>query len=102
MSIRRCHCHRKPVQGFPVNRVLRCIDPVRGDFDSAIELFPAASYQYVIYGMGFRPNFSDQSYLYKEQQQAKRIIQRNQQMTQQMLKTLPSHRDYIERWLASA
>ncbi len=76
--------------------------PVRGDFDSAIELFPAASYQYVIYGMGFRPNFSDQSYLYKEETQAKRIIERNRQLTQQMLQNLPSHRDYIERWLASA
>lgn len=76
--------------------------PVRSDFDSAVELFPAASYQYVIYGMGFKPNFGDQDYLYNERQQAERIIQRNEQLTQQMLRSLPSHREYIERWLANA
>lgn len=74
--------------------------PLKSDFDSAVELFPAASYQYVIYGMGFKPDFSQQQYLYREQQQAQRLIQRNAQMTEQLLQTLPSHRAYIERWLA--
>ena len=76
--------------------------PISADFDSAIELFPAASYQYVLYGMGFRPDFSQQAYLYKEQRQAERIIQQNQQITQQMLRTLPSHREYINKWLAAS
>ena len=79
----------------------RCRGPVRNDFDSAIELFPAASYQYVIYGMGFKPDFEQQAYLYREGSQAERIIQRNRQLTQQMLKSLPPHREYINRWLAS-
>ena len=73
--------------------------PIKSDFDSAVELFPAASYQYVAYGMGFRPEFDRQSYLYREKSQAERIIQRNQQLTQQMLQSLPPHREYIERWL---
>lgn len=76
--------------------------PTSHDFDSAIELFPAASYQYVLYGMGFKPDFSKQSHLYRQQQQAELIIKRNQQLTQQMLQTLPPHRDYIEKWLATA
>lgn len=76
--------------------------PIRSDFDSAIELFPAASYQYVLYGMGFKPDFSKQSYLYRERDQAQRIMQRNQQLTQQMTQTLPPHRQYIEQWLASS
>ncbi|MEL7448520.1 MAG: tryptophan halogenase family protein [Pseudomonadota bacterium] len=80
----------------------RCRGPVRSDFDSAIELFPAASYQYVIYGMGFKPEFESQAYLYGQQQQAQSIIQRNQQLTQQMLRTLPPHREYIQRWLAAS
>jgi len=75
--------------------------PVSSDFDSAIELFPAASYQYVLYGMGFKPDFSRQSYLYSESDQAKQILNRNQKLTQQMLQTLPTHRDYIDRWLAN-
>ncbi len=79
-----------------------CRGPISADFDSAIELFPAASYQYVLYGMGFKPDFSKQAYLYKEQLQARRIIQQNQQLTQQMLRSLPPHREYIEQWLASA
>jgi flavin-dependent dehydrogenase len=75
--------------------------PTQADFDSAIELFPAASYQYVLYGMGFKPDFSLHKHLYRQQQQADVIMQRNQQITQQMLQTLPSHRDYIEQWLAA-
>lgn len=74
--------------------------PLKSDFDSAVELFPAASYQYVIYGMGFRPDFNKQHYLYREHQQASRLMQRNEQMTAQLLQSLPSHRGYIERWLA--
>lgn len=75
--------------------------PINSDFDAAIELFPAASYQYVLYGMGFKPDFSRQSYLYKHKEQAEKIIGRNQQLTQQMLQTLPPHREYIDRWLSS-
>lgn len=79
-----------------------CRGPISADFDSAIELFPAASYQYVLYGMGFKPDFSKQAYLYQEKAQAQRIIQQNQQLTQQMLRTLPPHRQYIEQWLTNA
>ncbi|MEM1144449.1 MAG: tryptophan halogenase family protein [Pseudomonadota bacterium] len=76
--------------------------PITADFDSAIELFPAASYQYVLYGMGFQPEFEQQAYLYQEQQQADVIMQRNKQLTAQLLKSLPSHRSYIERWLEAS
>lgn len=76
--------------------------PISSDFDSAIELFPAASYQYVMYGMGFKPDFKRQAYLYKEQQKATRIIQQNQTITEQMLRTLPPHRQYIQQWLANS
>lgn len=79
-----------------------CRGPISADFDAAIELFPAASYQYVMYGMGFKPDFNQQAYLYQEKTQADRIIQQNRQLTEQMLRTLPPHREYIEQWLASA
>lgn len=75
--------------------------PTRSDFDSAIELFPAASYQYVLYGMEFKPQFGSQRHLYREQQRADSIMQQNRQLTEQMLRSLPPHRDYIERWLES-
>jgi tryptophan halogenase len=74
--------------------------PVTQDFNSAIELFPAASYQYVLYGMEFRPDFDSQRYLYQQHQQAETVLQSNQNLTQQLLKTLPKHRDFLEQWLA--
>ena len=82
--------------------IWRTRGPIRGDFDSAIELFPAASYQYVIYGMGFAPDFSSQGYLYSEREQAGRILHRNKQLTQQLLQRLPPHRQYIENWLRAS
>jgi len=36
-------------------RIWRHQPPSRTDFDAADEVFPAASYQYVLYGMGFPP-----------------------------------------------
>lgn len=74
--------------------------PSTQDFNSAIELFPAASYQYVIYGMGFRPEFSKTQNVFAQSDQAHKIIARNQQFTEQMLRTLPKHRDMIQQWLA--
>ncbi|MEP3891617.1 MAG: tryptophan halogenase family protein [Hellea sp.] len=73
--------------------------PIKSDFDGVAELFPAASYQYVLYGMGYKPDYSRQSYLYNQQNNADRIREKNQLMTQQLLQTLPPHRDFIEHWL---
>ncbi len=75
--------------------------PIPNGFDSAIELFPAASYQYVVCRVGFKLDLEQQAYVYRDREQALRIVQRNQQPTQQMLQSLPPHREYIERWLAS-
>jgi tryptophan halogenase len=51
--------------------------------------------------MGFKPDFTQRSYLYQQKAQAQQIIERNTQLTQQMLQTLPPHREYIENWLAT-
>lgn len=72
------------------------------DFNSAYELFPAASYQYVLYGMGFSPDFESQEYLYQSIDEAKSLLRRTETLTSQFLHNLPAHRDYIERWLATA
>jgi tryptophan halogenase len=73
--------------------------PTSKDFNGPNELFPAASYQYVLYGMGFSPDYSQHAHLYQQQAQATQILNRNVQLTQQMLNTLPPHRDFIEQWL---
>ncbi len=76
--------------------------PIKSDFDGTAELFPAASYQYVLYGMGYTPDYSRQSYLYSQASQAERLRQKNQLMTRQLLQNLPPHRQYIDHWLATA
>lgn len=73
--------------------------PQIADFSAAIELFPAASYQYVLYGMGFSPDFSLQSHFYRDQALADKVMSQNKLITQQKLSSLPNHRDYISQWL---
>lgn len=80
--------------------VWRYRGPAVSDFQGPLELFPAASYQYVMYGMGFKPDFSRQAHLYRQQAQAEQILRRNQQLTQQLQQSLPSNREYLQRWLA--
>lgn len=73
--------------------------PAVSDFQGPLELFPAASYQYVMYGMGFQPDFSRQPHLYRAQAQAEQLMRRNQQLVQQLTQSLPSNREYLQRWL---
>ena len=76
--------------------------PIKSDFEGVAELFPAASYQYVLYGMGFKPNYTKQAYLYDEHQQAQRLLERNKSLTQQLARDLPPHRSFINHWLRAA
>ncbi|NMP30184.1 tryptophan 7-halogenase [Thalassotalea sp. M1531] len=69
--------------------------PNMEDFDSNFEVFPAASYQYVLYGMGYNSNFSAQSYLYNEHEKAQKLMAINQQAVQQALVRLPKHRELL-------
>lgn len=75
--------------------------PQISDFSAAIELFPAASYQYVLYGMGFSPDFSLHGHRHTQSAMAQSVIKQNQLITEQKLTNLPNHRDYIAQWLAS-
>ncbi len=69
--------------------------PSRRDFYEIEEIFPAASYQYVLYGMGFRPHKrasggSAGAVL------AGRIFEENKRMADKYLAGLPSNRELIE------
>ena len=68
--------------------------PSRRDFYEIEEIFPAASYQYVLYGMGFRPEAvttrnSDDATL------ASRYFDEAYQLTGKFLAGLPSNRELI-------
>ncbi len=67
------------------------------DFTSNNEVFPAASYQYVLYGMGFRTDFSLSQTQLTEQAQADDLFGRNMQAVKRALATLPKNRDLIKK-----
>ncbi|MFC4699993.1 tryptophan halogenase family protein [Glaciecola siphonariae] len=70
--------------------------PYHQDFTYADEVFPSASYQYVLYGMGFETELPETQRRSLDQQLAAQHIQKNHQLTQKLLQGLPSNRELIE------
>ncbi len=70
--------------------------PSRHDFVRAEELFPSASWQYVLFGMGFRPESG--AYLRRSDRDsaAEGFFQEAAALTRKMLPALPSNRELIE------
>ena len=74
--------------------------PYRNDLFRIEEVVPAASYLYVLYGMGFKPAPGSPRPIRPEQQaqaqaQAQASFQNAQTMTRRLLGGLPRHRDLI-------
>src|SRR3546814_5017565 len=66
------------------------------EFDRVEEVFPAASYQYVLYGMGFRTEI-DRPALARDAHLADRARRENAAMTAKLRAGLPRHRDLIDK-----
>ncbi len=66
------------------------------EFDRAEEVFPSASYQYVLYGMGARTAVMPGS-IDDDGALAARARRENQMQTQRMVSSLPAHRDLIDK-----
>src|SRR5205085_2782422 len=66
------------------------------EFDRLDEVFPAASYQYVLYGMGFRTEVEPEA-LADEARQAERAMRENSVQTERLRTGLPRHRDLIRK-----
>jgi hypothetical protein len=69
--------------------------PSRSDLFQIEEIFPSASYQYVLYGMGFKPKQlparrSDDAVL------ARRFFEENVSTTRKFLAGLPSNRELLQ------
>ena len=75
--------------------IWRYRSPSRRDFPEIEEIFPAASYQYVLYGMGFKPDPSAHQRRLDDRQSAHASFRANQQLTGKYLSGLPSNRDLI-------
>jgi tryptophan halogenase len=66
------------------------------EFDRADEVFPAASYQYVLYGMGFRTEVEPEA-LAEEAGLAQRALRENALQSERLRANLPKHRDLIRK-----
>jgi len=69
--------------------------PSRLDFFQSEEIFPAASYQYVLYGMGFETQFAEQRRRSESDDSARRLLEENASQTRKMLQGLPSNRELL-------
>ena len=71
--------------------------PNKYDFPLAEEMFPAASWQYILYGMGFitKPRSTSQKSI--NMALAQKYFDENIKITQQCLQQLPSNRELINK-----
>jgi hypothetical protein len=69
--------------------------PSRSDVFQSEEIFPSASYQYVLYGMGFKPEQVPQRRS-DDARLAKRFFEENALMTSKFLGGLPSNRELLD------
>jgi tryptophan 7-halogenase len=66
------------------------------EFDRLEEVFPAASYQYVLYGMGFRTEV-DPAENAATESTASQLLRENAAMTQRLRSQLPRNRDLLRK-----
>lgn len=67
------------------------------DFTSRTEVFPAASYQYVLYGMGFKTEVDHIKITEREARFAQRQLQENERTIQKTIGMLPSNRELLKK-----
>jgi hypothetical protein len=73
--------------------------PARHDFGRIDEVFPAASYQYVLYGMGFRPDAQPASPATLQAGAA--CLEEATRQARRLVPALPSHRSLINHLLST-
>ena len=71
--------------------------PSDHDFTSNNEVFPAASYQYVLYGMGFETETRYSQHLISEETYSAEQFSKNQKNIAHALRSLPSNRDLLNK-----
>jgi tryptophan 7-halogenase len=66
------------------------------EFDRLEEVFPAASYQYVLYGMGFQTRVVPEDTADSEML-ASRLVRQNERLTDEMCTRLPKNRELLTK-----
>ncbi|MEP0174304.1 MAG: tryptophan halogenase family protein [Paraglaciecola sp.] len=67
------------------------------DFASQLDIFRAPSYQYVLYGMGFKTNFAAAKHTLDNSELANKFFDLRQQEQQKLSIRLPKHRELIDK-----
>ena len=67
------------------------------DAEAVDDLFPTASYQYILYGMGFRTVPRHTRSYQQDQRQASELFQKNAARAKQLRKALPSNRELLNK-----
>jgi flavin-dependent dehydrogenase len=70
--------------------------PSRRDFHEIEEIFPAASYQYVLYGMGFQPEQKGPERRSEDSARAEAQFREGDALTRKFLSGLPSNRELVD------
>lgn len=70
--------------------------PSRYDFYRLEEVFPSASYQYILYGMGFKPEARPASRRVDDARIAESYFQETAGLARKMLAALPGHREMLD------
>jgi len=71
--------------------------PADHDFTSNNEVFPAASYQYILYGMGFESDYCHTPYVLDDKAAAQQQFSQNRKLTEKALASLPSNRELLNK-----
>lgn len=71
--------------------------PVHADFNHVDEVFSSASYQYVLYGMGFETRPGPASRRPLSDEEAEKLFQENAARTIKQIAGLPTNRELIDR-----
>ena len=71
--------------------------PWHKDFTQTDEVFPTASYQYVLYGMGFKTELPNGKRKSINDDMAAKEVEKNKKLTDKYLKHLPTNRELLKK-----
>ena len=72
--------------------------PSRLDFFQTEEIFPAASYQYLLYGMGFETEFESHRRPNERDDVVVKHLEENARLTEKLVRGLPGNRELLAQW----
>lgn len=71
--------------------------PSDNDFEQSLEVFPAASYQYILYGMGFKTETSPLGLSKESIERAQQLFEKNAMQTKEFVNSLLSNRELLNK-----